>query len=265
MTAAYCSKKALLKALTSPAKVARLLDKHGGPILSLNILRQRIRMALVYHPSCDSEPLESISTVAHQDQEGQGGRSGRRRRTIPRDCTEQLAQVVDEHEVSAFLVAWPLQRDTGKLGASCGRVLYTLESMISQQQLQQQSFSNENTLFTPSRPVCLWDSHSVDEQLFEDDWGRCASYGRPPPPLSTKNNSMMQQHLASEEQYVTDESITAADVWKDFCRAHWLELYQRKERRRKATEAGASSSCNNLISDWRAAPSYVQAAAAVLG
>jgi hypothetical protein len=265
MTAAYCSKKALLKALTSPAKVASLLDKHEGPILSLNILRQRIRMALVYHPSCDSEPLESISTVVDQEPEGQGGRSGRQRRTIPRDCTEHLAQVVEEHAISAFLVAWPLQRDTGKLGASCGRVLYTLESMISQQQLlqqQQQSYSNENTLFTPSRPVCLWDSHSVDEQLFEDDWGRCVSYGRPPPPLSTEKNSMMQ-HLASKEQYATDESVMAADVWKDFCRVHWPVLYQRKERRRKTTEAGASS-CNNLISDWRAAPSYVQAAA-ILG
>jgi hypothetical protein len=43
-----------------------------------------------------------------------------------------LCMNIQRHAIGLAVIvsSWPIERDTGKFGASCGRVLFTLESML---------------------------------------------------------------------------------------------------------------------------------------
>jgi RNase H-fold protein (predicted Holliday junction resolvase) len=130
-------------------------------------------------------------------------------------CKARLAEIVKDHKVCGVVVSWPLQQDTGKMGAACGRVLYTLQDLLQ-----------DSNIVTPNRPLCLWDGeHSTQEK--EDGWGRCAAYTR---------TSDKQIHRASEEQYNQDENIVAAQVWNDFSRVHWPDVFAQPAKEYEAFE-----------------------------
>ena len=218
----------ILKALASPSKVVSHLTKRSrGAVLSLNIERSRIGLAVVSRDENDetlareATPLTPICT--------------RTRRLSP-ECTEQLARIVQEYDIDAFIVSWPLQGDTGKMGAPCGRVLFTLESIMA----------TSNNIFTPDRPVCLWDSLHASAEETEDDWGRDSKYAR---------ISHNKKELASEKRYTQDERIVATQIWDDFCRTHMPSIYRRKVKEIPSTAAW------NLVADWKNCPSFLQAAA----
>eukprot|EP00980_Cylindrotheca_fusiformis_P028585 scaffold22613_cov126-Cylindrotheca_fusiformis.AAC.5 len=193
--------KSILKVLTTPSKIASSLDwrKVSGSVLSLDIHSDRIGLALASHPSFgegSAATLESIPLA--------------RRGRVTEECRSTLAKLVKEHKVCGVVVSWPLQNDTHRMGAACGRVLHTLEDL-----LEHDSTSN---IFTPSRPLCLWNGQPKNEEEVQpDEFGRLAVYGRTPP-------SDKHIHKASEEQYNQDENIVAANVWDDFVKAHWPEL-----------------------------------------
>jgi RNase H-fold protein (predicted Holliday junction resolvase) len=194
----------LLKVISKPSKVASALDwkKFGGStILSLDIHKDRIGLALASHPSYGHEcwTLKSISFKENHI-------------SVDKDCIDHLSKIVQDHKVCGMVVAWPLQSDTGKMGAACGRVLYTLERMLEK---------NDQQVLTPSRPLCLWDSdHRIPDKSAEDDFGRCALYSK------TSNQT---EHRATKEQYFQDEQVVAAQVWDDFCKVHWPELYYKAD------------------------------------
>ena len=152
-----------------------------------------------------------------------------RERKISPECTKQLHRIVKEHHICGFVVSWPVQRDTGKMGAPCGHVLFTLESILKL----------SDNIMTPDRPFCLWDSLNASEQEGEDEWGRCSMY-------ALTSNKTLQ--LALKARHTQDENSVAAQVWNDFCRAHWPKLYVRKVQRT------ASRSAWNLVADWKECP-----------
>jgi hypothetical protein len=92
------------------------------------------------------------------------------------------------------------------MGAPCGKVLHALDSLVA----------NSHVL-TPNRPFCLWDGLHVEGEI-SDSFGRLSSYGK-------KYDSPKMVHVASEEQYVPAKNLVASDIWNDFCRTHWPELY----------------------------------------
>ena len=53
---------------------------------------------------------------------------------------QHIHDIVTQHNVCGFVVSWPLEQDTGKLGAKCGRVWYTLEALQQQQGTTSTSF-----------------------------------------------------------------------------------------------------------------------------
>jgi hypothetical protein len=189
-----------MKVLTTPAKIAGSLDwrKASGSVLSLNIHKDRIGLAVASHPSFGegSTSLEHISLE----------RKGR----ISDTCKQQLLDIVNTNKVCGLIVSWPLQ-DSGKMGAACGRVLFTLENILQ----------NSN-IITKKRPFCLWDGNHRQLDL-ADGFGRSIAYSRTPP-------SNKQIHKASEEQYSQDERIIASQVWDDFFRAHWPDAYRQQQR-----------------------------------
>ena len=222
--------KSILNVLVSPSKVASIIERtsRGSAVLSLDIQRHQIGMAII---SRDYETLtkqaQTLPSIASTD------------RPISSHTLEQLSQVVKEHNVCSFVVSWPVQRDHGGMGAPCGRVLFTLESILKE----------SDSILTPDRPMCFWDSlHASEQADGGDEWGRCARYGRP---------SSKTLHLASIEQYIAHEDIGASQIWDDFCRVHWPE--------RSKVEKTSPLSAWNLVSDWKDCPSsYPRIAAASL-
>jgi RNase H-fold protein (predicted Holliday junction resolvase) len=215
--------KALLKVLATPQKIAKTLNSGAASVLSLNIHRDKICVAVGSHDDISKLPSIPMANLRKGD-----------------DCTQSLSQIIDEHNVCGFVVAWPLQRDTGKVGGDCGRVLFTLDKLLGQ----------ADSLITAERPLVLWDSfRSNNTRKYVDDWGRCISYGQP---------SGKTLHLASKEQYHQNEQITAAGLFEDFCKIHLPQVSKRTARRKQQREKRGSLS-QNLVSDFKSQRAYSKA------
>ena len=189
-----------MKLLVQPSKIVSALDwkKARGSVLTLDIHKDRIGMALASHPAVQDgvQTLESVTLLSKGE--------------VSEEVRVSLSKVVSEHNVCGVIVSWPLQQDTGKMGAACGRVLHTLEDFL------------KDSKYVPKGPLplCLWDGvHPHQEH--EDQWGRCTAYCR------TSNKSI---HRASEEQYNQDENIVAVQVWNDFVRTHWPEIHEQSAK-----------------------------------
>jgi RNase H-fold protein (predicted Holliday junction resolvase) len=174
----------------------------GSTILSLDIHADRIGLAMASNPSALSlkknRPDSSDNNKSYYPLESI--RLSSKNKKVPAEAKQRLAEIVKEYKVCGFVVSWPLQRDTGRMGASCGRTLYTLEQLL-----------DDPSIINTNRPLCLWDSQHVQATQV-DAFGRSPVFAR----TSTK-----QQHLASKEQYHQDESIVATQVWEDFCQQYW--------------------------------------------
>jgi len=125
------------------------------------------------------------------------------------------------------------------MGASCGRTLFAIEELLSsppQQQSQSQETTTTTTtteqhqhhyqqgpVFTPSRPICLWDGVH-QEQPAADAFGRSSVYTQ---------TSDKAEHRASKEQYHQDESIAVVRVWEDFVQSNWPEIYQQQQQQQQ--------------------------------
>jgi RNase H-fold protein (predicted Holliday junction resolvase) len=229
------SSAAIMKVLTTPSKIASSLDwkKVSGSVLSLDIHSDRIGLALASHPSFGegSSTLEPIKLA----------RKGR----VTEECKETLASIVKDHKVCGVVVSWPLQEDTRRMGAACGRVLYTMEHILE-----------DSNIITPSRPFCLWnDYRSQEEEEKPDAFGRSAVYSRIP-------SGDKHIHKASEEQYSQDENVLAADVWDDFVRVHWPDEYRQQQRQQFAATLLAVRKGNMPMpaENWEDTSAYVNAA-----
>ncbi|CAJ1944475.1 unnamed protein product [Cylindrotheca closterium] len=220
--------KALMKALVNPNKVAKNLNSGAGSVLSLNIHREKICISVGSYDSVEKLPAISL----HPDNASKE--------------TQLLHKIVKDHNVCGFVVAWPVQSDTGKWGAPCGRVLFALDKIID----------NNAKIFTQDRPLCFWDSFRTNNNRKPvDDMGRCESFGE----ASSKSF-----HSASEEQYRNDEEVTSDEIWSDFCKVHLPQVSKRTARamERKGQSSGSRGG-HNLVSDWgdrRSAASDAKAA-----
>lgn len=239
------SSKTIMNVLTTPSKIASKLDwrRAGGSVLSLDIHHDQIGLAVASHPLYGetSSTLRPIPLA----------RKGR----VSEQCRQTLSDIVKEHKVCGVVVSWPLQQDSGKMGAACGRVLYTLENILQ-----------DANIITPNRPFCLWEGN-VNKTAYknepEDVFGRSAAYSRIPP-------SDKQFHKASQEQYIRHEGVVAAQVWDDFFRVHWPELHRQQYRQqfvssRSTSTAAKKATKNNKKNffpneNWEDTSSYVDLA-----
>merc|ERR1711865_57778 len=55
---------------------------------------------------------------------------------IPDSSRQQLSELVQDNKVCGFVISWPLQKDTGLMGASCGRTLFAIEELLQPQSHQ---------------------------------------------------------------------------------------------------------------------------------
>jgi RNase H-fold protein (predicted Holliday junction resolvase) len=210
-----------MKVLANPSKIASALDwrKVSGSILSLDIHKDRIGMAVASHPSFGerAQTLDSIKLL--------------RRGHADADIKEQLAEIVKEFKVCGVVVSWPIQTDTGRPGAACGRILHTLDDLLE-----------DSNVISTSRPLCFWDGRHVEPEP-EDEWGRCASYAR-------TTGTDKEIHIASQEQYNQDENVVAAQVWDDFVKSQWPETYQEEQQQFASPKSSSKASSWAVDEDW---------------
>eukprot|EP00529_Nitzschia_sp_RCC80_P029851 CAMPEP_0113456516 /NCGR_PEP_ID=MMETSP0014_2-20120614/8928_1 /TAXON_ID=2857 /ORGANISM="Nitzschia sp." /LENGTH=308 /DNA_ID=CAMNT_0000347973 /DNA_START=894 /DNA_END=1820 /DNA_ORIENTATION=+ /assembly_acc=CAM_ASM_000159 len=256
----------LTRSLVRPSKIANALDWRkmaGSTVLSLDIHADRIGIALAGHPSStqrknntttttttsstttstnsvyhvESLPLHQVHSECKMKKTGQ----------VPSEVRQRLSDIVKTHNVCGFVVSWPIQKDTGRLGASCGRTLHTLEQLLSLSQPPTQPQQSESsskptattaaagttTIFSPSRPICLWDStHSAKNQPRVDGFGRSTAFSYSPS-SSTTSSSLPPPpttHSARQLQYHQDETISAEQVWDDFARNFWPEQLEQVQQ-----------------------------------
>lgn len=215
MAAVANNSKKLLQVLTTPSKLASHLDwrkVNGGTVLSLNIHKNCIDLALSSHPTYGEGPyqLESIPLA--------------RKSKVTESSKLTLANIVEQHKVCGFVVSWPLQEDSQRMGAACGRVLHTLEQLLPNDE-GETSTSSSPSLISSNRPCVLWnDSAQAMNETTPDVFGRLAAYSKVP-------SSDKTIHIASIEQYNADEGTVVTKVWNDFMRVHWPELHREQERR----------------------------------
>lgn len=192
------------KALRAPSKIASALDwkKASGAILALDVGADRIGLAISSHPSYGDAPLPLAEIPIQLE-------TRNNKRVLSSSVAEQLQQIVKNHNVSSFVVSWPVQKE-GRCGKQCGKVLHTLDSLVA-----------DSNVMSSKRPFCLWDEHHY--QAPEDNWGRNPIYGEP-----CKDNSKTI-HRASQEQYSHDSSSAiAATVMEDFMKSQWPEIHSQR-------------------------------------
>ena len=225
--AAKANSNTITKYLTSPSRVANALDwkKVSGAVLSLHVNKDSIDLAVTNHPTLDTavQPLPSIPLKKQTTAEttSTAAKSSNARSLHP-SVAQELQDICNDWQVCGFVVSWPVQKEGGRCGAPCGRVLHTLDRLVatSSSSCSSSSSSSQTTpspLFSKSRPICLWDARrKVEHDAPEDEWGRTAANAR------TSDKSV---HYASVEQY-QDDGAVAADIAADYMRHHFPELNQ---------------------------------------
>mmetsp|Transcript_18975 Transcript_18975/g.47110 ORF Transcript_18975/g.47110 Transcript_18975/m.47110 type:complete len:293 (-) Transcript_18975:86-964(-) len=243
----------LMRNLSKPSKVASILDwkkAFNHKVLTVNFHKNRVGIAVSSHPSLGVPCLE-LEPLRFEDHSGNrksiaGG--------IDRECLERFSDIIEEHKVCGVVVNWPLQRETGRMGAACGRVLFALEQLLERSNETFTSIESSDDLPSTghqlggllSRPFCLWDAGHInpkDPSKWIDDFGRCASYGKDMESTSDETSRTIKEspddddddddryfdkeknyYFASKEQYYEDELTVVLGVWDDFCKEHWPEF-----------------------------------------
>jgi hypothetical protein len=204
--------------LTAPGKVAHALDwkKYSGNILNLIISKGKIEMAVASHPEFQEKvrllnpvPILQQTTISANDTTT----SHHRRRILDSSVPETLAAVMEKYNVCGIIVGWPVERE-GWCGASCGRVLYTLDQLV------QANSSDHGRVITMNRPICLYDmDHHIPD---EDEWGRSPVYSE---------ISYDSVQVCSEEQsyhnFCATHAYAVTSLWNDFCTTQWPQLSNR--------------------------------------
>jgi hypothetical protein len=202
----------ITKFLTSPNHVARVLDyqRAFGAVLAMRITKNMMDLALTSHPTQDTyiQRLPSIP-LQHVTIGNSNSNNKRNIKTLHPSVVKELQDIVEDWDVCGFVVHWPVQQESGRCGAPCGRVLHTLDQIAS-----------GNSKMLQNRPVCLWlDGSSCAPAVQQDDaWGRSAVYAKTPSPDKTI-------HYASEEQYQDDaDGPVVAEIAADYMRCQWPEI-----------------------------------------
>jgi hypothetical protein len=251
----------------------------------VNFHKNRVGIAVASHPSLGVPCLE-LEPLRFEDDRGGTNPKKSIAGAIDRECLERFSDIIEEYKVCGVVVNWPLQRDTGRMGAACGRVIFALEQLWERSNETKTANDASTDASTThelsnihnnnnsnkknheqggllSRPFCLWDAGHInlaDPSKRVDAFGRCASYGkensRPSnePALSTTDHDQYyntkNKYFAGKEQYHEDELTVVLGVWDDFCREHWPDLCAAKNNNDVKYEVEEEEGASTLYSDF---------------
>jgi len=228
MTRNATSSKQLMRILATPSRVARVLDRErsigAATIATLNVHADRIGVRISPHPrqsmhpralsvpppaSPVTEPAPTQTSSYHSFPVSSKGRS-----KIPAATRRGLSELIHRRGVCGFVVSWPVQEDTGRVGAACGRTLFAIEELLR----DTHGGDDGRSVFVPDRPLCLWDrNHRAPATA--DAFGRSPSYARGAPKPNDAASGVEPRRAIRP-----DGSISSVGVWEDFVRVHWPGL-----------------------------------------
>jgi len=253
MASGPCSRE-LMKVLTTPSKIANALDwkkQIGGSIATIDVHADRIGLSISHHPSSSSGEDESTSSLSLSLSSSSSSLSSslsssfyslpirqKGKFKIPDSSRQQLSDLVQENKVCGFVVSWPIQKDTGLMGASCGRTLFAIEELLLQPSSSLSSAAAAASVFTSNRKICLWDGgvHVHDDQIKTDILGRSSVHAR---------TSNQKEYRACKEKCRRDDTIVVTRVWEDFVKTNWPQIYQQQQP--KSSMKSLSDSKNNQV------------------
>jgi len=145
--------------------------------------------------------------------------------TTLRKEVHKLEHLVQKHSVCAFVVGWPLTVE-GRMGASCGKVLHFLDTLLSKNQA--------NAVLSQERPFTLYDPRSLSKKenchfvdmnngkspnyLVPDEWGRSVCFSQVASP-SFKNNTDSRAFSSCSD--FPKNKTSAASLLEQFIEEHW--------------------------------------------
>ena len=105
----------------------------------------------------DSIPLFPPSTNNKRRTRNNNNKKKKKRIAVSPEDKYRLSRLVREHSISGFIVSWPLQKDTGLMGASCGRTLFTIEQLLLENDEEEKDYDNNYTknIYTKSSNMFL--------------------------------------------------------------------------------------------------------------
>jgi len=217
------TKMKLTRFLTSPTEIAKTLDwkKLNSSVLALKISRQHVALTIASHPlpsvperilkptrnenyNIDTSAIDPIIPLKFTTASG--------KKILDSSVILRLRDIIQTHNICGFIVSWPLEKE-GRIGADCGRVLYTLDAILNATPSEEEP----TTIFSNNRKFCLWDeSHVKLEQ--DDSFGRCSAFG-----MSSyrRENHVSRGRRKQPEENQQIISEAADSVWVDFCQRHW--------------------------------------------
>lgn len=247
MTRTATSSNQLMRILATPSRVASILDWKksigAATIATINIDTDRIGVQISHHPQqqpkhppqavsvltqlsspatklVPSRQRSSLSTLYRSFPVSSKGRS-----KIPPSTRRGLSDLIHRHGVCGFVVSWPLQEDTGRMGAACGRTLFAIEELLKEgTNHDENGDDSENPpVFVPDRPICLWDRTHHNVPATDDAFGRSPSYARAATPEQIHPEKLPKP--TTPTTIVNSDSsssfIVSSRVWDDFVRVHW--------------------------------------------
>jgi len=212
----------LAYSILPPSKVVKHVNWTKKGILALDISKTHVGISYVEQPSNDRysipEPLialrretptfqgcvDPINLTPVEKKELADFNIGLRRKEDEK-IASVLQDAIDEHDVGAFIVAWPLLKN-GRMGAEAGRVLHLLDHFAD----------GDDPILHKRRPATLWQkvrdendwmrsdeltANLLLENFVEDHWLVKGS--------KYKDNESQRKVVASRDKYVVDSLKSA--------------------------------------------------------
>jgi len=244
--------------------MASILDwkkRLGGAVMCLDVREDYIGLAIAKHPkegnnnnsnnnSNHNDPpiIQSLTSInlsnhSHSYHNNNNNNSSNNKYNNKYDnkydnnnSKELLEELVKQHSICGFVVGWPLLgAGDGRMGASCGKVLHTLDSLIL-------PHHNTNTI-SINRPFTLLDTRPThhtnnntnndddddddDDSSIPDKWGRSVTFSRVPS-SSTRihhhyvfKNNTTSNHNNNNNNSHSHENMSASLLLDQFIKDHW--------------------------------------------
>lgn len=199
----------LATCIADPQRISRILNwnRSKGAVMALDIGAKRIGVALT--GSMGNKTIYPGNQIEYLKAPG-----FKKSLKLNDSISNEIEQVVQDHNVCAFVVSWPLDQNR-RAGKPCGRVLHVLDHLAAA----------PNKLLSKNRPFALWEEGILSSVPAEhiDKWGRSKVFSKIP----SMNQKIYSSKTNDYDEHISGDSFVASKMLQDFmntnCRDHEYE------------------------------------------
>eukprot|EP00542_Grammatophora_oceanica_P018072 CAMPEP_0194048310 /NCGR_PEP_ID=MMETSP0009_2-20130614/26846_1 /TAXON_ID=210454 /ORGANISM="Grammatophora oceanica, Strain CCMP 410" /LENGTH=203 /DNA_ID=CAMNT_0038694143 /DNA_START=171 /DNA_END=782 /DNA_ORIENTATION=- len=164
------------------------------------------------------------------------------------EVLSKVKSLAETHNICGLVVDWPLAKD-GRMGASCGLTMHTLDTLAKEQVVCKQ------------RPFCLWDGHHTITPTKDDAFGRSSTYA------STDEAEFLSDEVVISNQRRTsssavpkDDDMSSDSIWLDYCKTHWPHAKEAAEEEWDSNNSFTYQDSSFLDDSWEQSEGNMQVA-----